>query len=476
MKTALRINRIGTTQLTRLMVIAVLAMMIALQAFARVVTDYRSKQSGAWSAASTWERYDGSNWVAAVAVPTSSDGVVTIQNGHTITVDANSNCSSILIQSGGFVQNSSGASYTLIVQNTFENNGTVQNNGATFTLNVNGNTTNNGTWVNAVTNFAGTGTIGGPSAYGGACNIAGTGRSIAGSVTINTMTVSDGGILGVGSGTTLTTAEYSSTSSTGKVEGSGTMVFGATQDIRGTYKVTTIKIATGAKSIPDIGSDPDILFEGTLTVEASGVLQNKSGSTVLMQMNGPLVNNIDGIIQNNGSTFTLNANGNTTNNGTWTNAATNFMGTGTIEGSSAYGGYSSIAGTGRSITGNVTLNYLVVQDGGSLGVGTGTVLTTTQYSTTSSTGRVEGLGTMVFGNTQDIRGTYKVSTIKITSGVKNIVDISADPDIVFEGALIVEASGVLQNKSGSTVVAQVNGSLTNNASGIIQTNGSSFTL
>ncbi|MFH0991207.1 MAG: right-handed parallel beta-helix repeat-containing protein, partial [bacterium] len=49
-------------------------------------------------------------------------------------------------------------------------------------------------------------------------------------------------------------------------------------------------------------------------------MQNKSGSTVVAQVNGSLTNNASGIIQTNGSSFTLNITGDVTNNSTWSNS------------------------------------------------------------------------------------------------------------------------------------------------------------
>lgn len=48
--------------------------------------DYRSAQSGNWNTASTWERFNGTGWVVAVATPTSADGTITIESGHTVTI------------------------------------------------------------------------------------------------------------------------------------------------------------------------------------------------------------------------------------------------------------------------------------------------------------------------------------------------------------------------------------------------------
>ena len=58
---------------------------ILFHAFSQATGDYRSKATGDWNAASSWERFDGTSWVAAVVAPSSTDGVITIQNGHTIT-------------------------------------------------------------------------------------------------------------------------------------------------------------------------------------------------------------------------------------------------------------------------------------------------------------------------------------------------------------------------------------------------------
>jgi hypothetical protein len=48
--------------------------------------DFRSKQSGNWNVNSTWQRYTGSVWVDATWTPTETDGMITVQGGHTVTV------------------------------------------------------------------------------------------------------------------------------------------------------------------------------------------------------------------------------------------------------------------------------------------------------------------------------------------------------------------------------------------------------
>jgi hypothetical protein len=53
---------------------------------AQTAGDYRSFQTGDWSAAASWETFDGANWIPATTAPTGSENI-TIQTGHTITVD-----------------------------------------------------------------------------------------------------------------------------------------------------------------------------------------------------------------------------------------------------------------------------------------------------------------------------------------------------------------------------------------------------
>jgi hypothetical protein len=63
--------------------------------------DYRSKASGNWNSISTWEKYNGTSWIAATVTPTSSDGVITIQNGHAVSVTANVTVDEVTVDAGG---------------------------------------------------------------------------------------------------------------------------------------------------------------------------------------------------------------------------------------------------------------------------------------------------------------------------------------------------------------------------------------
>ena len=98
--------------------------------------DYRSKATGNWNAVTTWERYNGTLWVAAVATPTSADGVITVQNGHTVTVNASVTVDQVVVEAGATLTITSG---TLTVNNgtgsDMDINGTANMNGGTVSIN-----------------------------------------------------------------------------------------------------------------------------------------------------------------------------------------------------------------------------------------------------------------------------------------------------------------------------------------------------
>ncbi len=109
------------------------------EAHAAISGDYRSAASGNWSSTSTWETYNGTSWIAAVATPTSADGNITIQNTHTVTITANVTVDQVVINTGGKIDLSSGVTLTVAngagtdmdVSGIFKNAGSVSiNSGA----------------------------------------------------------------------------------------------------------------------------------------------------------------------------------------------------------------------------------------------------------------------------------------------------------------------------------------------------------
>jgi PKD domain len=61
--------------------------------------EYRSFQTGIWSQINTWERFNGSIWVAASTIPTISDNV-TITSTHTVTINTNAACHNLRVGQG----------------------------------------------------------------------------------------------------------------------------------------------------------------------------------------------------------------------------------------------------------------------------------------------------------------------------------------------------------------------------------------
>jgi hypothetical protein len=64
------------------------------------VGDYRTKATGNWNAVATWETWNGSAWEES-GTPTSANGLISILNGHTVTVNANVTVDQVVVEAGG---------------------------------------------------------------------------------------------------------------------------------------------------------------------------------------------------------------------------------------------------------------------------------------------------------------------------------------------------------------------------------------
>lgn len=72
--------------------------------------DYRTAATGNWNNTATWERYNGTSWVApAPSAPVSADGAITILNGHTVTITAAVTADQITVDAGGTLNNNQAA-------------------------------------------------------------------------------------------------------------------------------------------------------------------------------------------------------------------------------------------------------------------------------------------------------------------------------------------------------------------------------
>jgi hypothetical protein len=71
---------------------------------AATLGDYRSKATGSWTNASSWQKYNGTSWVDASAAPTTADGAINILSGHTITISSNVTADNLTVDAGGTLQ------------------------------------------------------------------------------------------------------------------------------------------------------------------------------------------------------------------------------------------------------------------------------------------------------------------------------------------------------------------------------------
>jgi hypothetical protein len=134
-----------------------LALFFASFCHSQVTNDFRSVvATGNWNALASWERYNGSTWVAATVLPgaTANNGNVTIQDGHTITVTAapTAAISSLTVGQGvsGTAQLNVGAfAITITGATNIATNGTLQITGTAGVKTFTGAFTNNGTWNNS---------------------------------------------------------------------------------------------------------------------------------------------------------------------------------------------------------------------------------------------------------------------------------------------------------------------------------------
>ncbi|CAN5775048.1 hypothetical protein BH11BAC7_BH11BAC7_31120 [soil metagenome] len=55
---------------------------------AQAIGDYQSAATGNWNVVTTWQTWNGSAWIAASATPNNTNGAITIQTGHTVTINA----------------------------------------------------------------------------------------------------------------------------------------------------------------------------------------------------------------------------------------------------------------------------------------------------------------------------------------------------------------------------------------------------
>ncbi|MCX8090079.1 MAG: hypothetical protein N3I86_03965 [Verrucomicrobiae bacterium] len=130
----------------RLLLGAVLGFGLPVAASAQSVGDFRTVQSGDWASINTWERFNGTTWVTGFYPTNAAAGVVTVRNGHTVTISAAVTSDQVTIEAGGQVTVNAGITWTiangtgtdLTVSGTLENSGTITLSSSTVAVSAGG--------------------------------------------------------------------------------------------------------------------------------------------------------------------------------------------------------------------------------------------------------------------------------------------------------------------------------------------------
>lgn len=146
--------------------------------FSQAAGDYRSFLSGPWSTATNWQTFDGITWITAATAPSSTNGVITIQSGHTMQITANVTIDQVVIDAGGTINwtggnciFANGAGVDLLINGTFWDNRGATTPGITFNAGATWQMGANGTLVRSAGNSA----VNWQSSYeGGIANIPAT--------------------------------------------------------------------------------------------------------------------------------------------------------------------------------------------------------------------------------------------------------------------------------------------------------------
>ena len=125
------IKRLDGRGVLRLLMVAGCWLLVINASFGQVVGDFRTNGNVTFVAAANWERYNGA-WVAAAAAPVSTDGTITIRNGHIATLTLSKALDQLVVDAGGTLTVNTGQTLTI-------------NNGSGTDLNVTGTINNSGT-------------------------------------------------------------------------------------------------------------------------------------------------------------------------------------------------------------------------------------------------------------------------------------------------------------------------------------------
>src|SRR5690554_5768967 len=94
----------------RVLLSVAVSLLVISSSLAQSDGDYRSAGTGNWDQPGSWEVFNSGSWGAATNPPSNADGIITIRDGHTITVTSNVTADQI-----EFENNFSGNAGSLVV-------------------------------------------------------------------------------------------------------------------------------------------------------------------------------------------------------------------------------------------------------------------------------------------------------------------------------------------------------------------------
>ncbi len=408
--------------------------------------DFQSHASGNWNSTSTWERWNGTSWITpAPNTPTDADGIITVLNGHTVTVTANVQVDQVVIAAGGQVTISSGVTITfaknsgndMTVSGTYLNQGTsVKETGGShdFTINSGGTFIHNSSsaisalldsfTLNAASTFIyrGSSTLT-PSisvsnrTYGN-LSFESTSGSWTASVNGSNALIINGDF-SIGSGVTYSTTQ------------TGTMTFAGNFTNNG-----TLTNSTGTQVYTLTGSGKTISGSGTIQFETWNV---NAGASITLARDVDIASTFTGTISG-----TLNCGtSNVTGAGTFTLSSGATLGIGSAAGITSSGATGNIQTTTRSFSTGANYTY-----NGSVAQATGNGLPATVNNLTISNTNASGV---TLGGNITIAGTLTINSSSILVAGTNTISGTGTPSAVINGTLKTANTNGFSGSTGQTL-------------------------
>ncbi len=365
-------------------------------------SDFRSVASGPWSAAGTWQQFNGTSWLAAARPPESDDGVVTVSSPNVVAADLTDDVAHVVITAGAQLTVAGGVSLTVDSE-------TWTSIDVLGTLNVAGT---------LAVSPAGTVTIEAGGQVQDAGTIGGSGTIISNGGSIQAMAAGTTTGLPIRTNSGLTVAGVNALTLSGSISGTGALAKTGTGSLTlagaNTYSGTT----TVSAGVVDLQASAALGGVGTTTV-ASGAALNVDGTGLAIA--NPLSLNGTGV----GATGALR---NLANANSWSGAIS-LAGAASIASDGGTLTLGAISATAKALTvtgtGNTTVGGVIALTTGALaktGTGSLTLAGANTYSgtTTVSAGTLSVDGSTAAGATSVAVG----ATLRGSGTVAGTVSVS----------------------------------------------------